>query len=137
MNARGVLEKSGVEYIESKIIYHITERVEKIVTGMLDPKEVEVRLCEAKVGGIFYTSTKFMVVGLIIKAEESVIQNKALIRVIRGDKVVAKASIESLKQGVEEVNKIEGPTECGIKIKGTTNIEMGDILEVYKIVIEK
>ncbi len=96
-----------MEYIESKIIYHITERIEKIVTGMLDPKEVEVPLCEAKVGGIFYTSNKFMVVGLIIKAEDAVIQNKALIRVIRGDKVIAKASIESLKQGVEEVNRLE------------------------------
>jgi len=62
VNAKRSLEKSGVEYIESRIIYHITERIEKIVTRMLDPKEVEISLCEAKVGGIFYTSKKFLIV---------------------------------------------------------------------------
>jgi len=98
VNAKSALEKSGVEFIQSKIIYHITERIEKIVTGMLDPKEVEVLLCEAKVGAIFYDSKKFMVLGLILSAEGSVIQSKALVRVIRGDKVVAKGVIESLKQ---------------------------------------
>ncbi len=61
-NAKTVLEESGVEYIESKIIYHITERIEKIVTGMLDPKEVETVLCQAVVGGIFYTAKKFSIV---------------------------------------------------------------------------
>jgi len=73
-NAKGVLEKSGVEYIESKIIYHITERIEKIVTGMLDPKEVEIDLCMAKVLKIFFTSKKFHILGLSIKGEDETIE---------------------------------------------------------------
>ncbi|NDK10004.1 translation initiation factor IF-2 [Candidatus Gracilibacteria bacterium] len=137
VNARSTLEKSGVEYINSKIIYHITDRIEKIVSGMLDPKEVEVTLCMAKVGAIFYTSKKFIIVGAILTEEGSSIQNKAQVRVIRGDKVVGKGTIDSLKAGVEEVHKLEGPTECGLKIKGTINVEEKDVLEVYKIVIEK
>lgn len=136
-NAKRTLEDSGVEYIESKIIYHITERIEKIVTGMLDPKEVEVTLCEAKVWWIFYTSKQFLIVWLQIKWEDSIIENKALVRVIRKDKFIGKWKIDSLKQWVEEVNKIEWPTECGIKLTGITNIELWDILEVYKITIGK
>jgi translation initiation factor IF-2 len=42
--AKAILENSGIEFIQSDIIYHITERIEKIVTGMLDPKEVEIAL---------------------------------------------------------------------------------------------
>jgi translation initiation factor IF-2 len=57
--------------------------------------------------------------------------------VIRWDKVVAKWVIDSLKSWVEEVHKLEGPVECGIKIKWTINVEEKDVLEVYKIVIEK
>lgn len=136
-NAKNTLEDSGVEYIESKIIYHITEKIEKIVTGMLDPKEVEIVLCEAKVGGIFFSSKQFMIVGLQVSGEDQNIENKALVRVIRWGNVVAKGKIESLKQWVEEVNKIEGVKECGIKLVWTTNIEMKDTLEIYKIVIEK
>ena len=137
VNAKTALQDSGVEFIESKIIYHITERIEKIVTGMLDPKEVEYKLCEAKVGGIFYTSKKFIIVWLILSEEDSTIENKALVRVIRGDKVVAKGMIDSLKSWVEEVHKLEWPTECGIKLKGTVNVEENDTIEVYKVVIEK
>jgi len=64
---------------------------------MLDPKEVEKKLGEASVGGIFYTSKEFSVIGLILKAGNN-IEEKALVRVIRGDKVVGKGSIVSLKQ---------------------------------------
>jgi len=136
-NAKRALEESGVEYIESKIIYHITERIEKIVTGMLDPKEVEVTLCEANVGGLFYTSKQFLIVWLIIKGEDSIIENKAQVRVMRNDKFIGKGKIESLKQWVEEVNKIEWPTECGIKLTWIWDIEMWDVLEVYKTIIQK
>ena len=136
-NARGALEDSGVEYIESKIIYHITERIEKIVTGMLDPKEVEHALCDAKVGWIFFTSKKFIIAGLQIFGDESIIEKNALVRVIREGNVIGKWKIDNLKQWVEEVNKIEGQTECGIQLSGFTALEMKDVLEVYKITIEK
>lgn len=135
-NAKWVLEDSGVEYIESKIIYHITERIEKIVSGMLDPKEVETKLCEAKVLQIFYTSKKFLILGLSIKENES-IEKWALVRVVRWDKVVGKWKIESLKHWVEEVNKLEWPIECGIKFSGYNTVEEKDVLEVYTLTIEK
>jgi translation initiation factor IF-2 len=57
-----MVQDSHVEYISSPIIYHITERIEKIVTGMLDPKEVEVHMATAKTLAVFYTSKEFMVV---------------------------------------------------------------------------
>ena len=104
---------------------------------MLDPKEVEVPLCEAKVWGIFFTSKKFMIVWLQVAGENQNIENNAFVRVIRWDKFIGKWKIESLKQWVEEVNKIEDVKECGIKLTGVPEIEMKDTLEIYKIVIEK
>ncbi len=134
-SAKRILRDAKVEFIESKIIYHITERIEKIVTGMLDPKEEEIILGSPVVGGIFFTSKKFMVIGLIL-SEDQKIENGAKIRVIRKDKVVWKWEILSLKQWVEEVKSLEGPTECGIKFSGNVEPEMKDILEVYKIEIK-
>lgn len=131
--AANEIENAKIEFINSKIIYHITERIEKIVSWMLDPKEIEVKLCEAKVWGIFYTDKKFMIVGLIIKEEDTSVEKWALIRVLRKDKYVWKWEVKLLKQWVEEVNKVEWPTECGIKFKWDCAVEMGDILEIYKI----
>lgn len=74
---------------------------------MLDPKEVEVILCRAKVGGIFYDSKAFKIVGLKISSENETIESKTQVRIIRGDKVIGKGEILTLHQGVEEVQKLE------------------------------
>ncbi len=134
--AKQALESEKVEFIESKIIYHITERIEKIVTWMLDPKEIEVVLWEAKVWGIFYTSKEFVVLGLILQPENKIEPNTK-VRVIRKKSKIGEGEILSLKSWVEEVKEMEGPCECWIKFKWTLQPEMWDYLEIYKTIIEK
>ena len=95
--AVSLVQSSGVEYIHSRVIYHITERIEKIVTGMLDPKEVETILGTVKVLQLFYSSKEFMVAGVRLKDEEK-IEAGANIRVIRAGKFVGKGKVDSLKQ---------------------------------------
>lgn len=134
--AKGLLDNSGVEYINSDIIYHITERIEKIVTWMLDPKEVEVDLGRAKVGGIFYTDKDFLILGLNL-FPESKIEAKAQLRVIRNKKMIGAGVVDSLKQWTVEVKELEGPIDCGIKFVWNAKIEEWDTLEIYKIEIQK
>ena len=134
--AKQELESEKVEFIESKIIYHITERIEKIVTWMLDPKEVEVVLWEAKVWGIFYTSKEFIVLGLILQPDNKIEPNTKA-RIIRKKSKIGEWEIISLKSWVEEVKEMEGPCECWIKFKGSIQPEMWDYLEIYKTIIEK
>lgn len=130
--AKSTLENSKIEFINSDIIYHITEKIEKIVTWMLDPKEIETILWKASVWGIFYTSKEFMIVWLKLKNEQKV-ENWAKIRVIRWDKMVWKWEVKSLKLWVEEVKNVEWPTECGIKFAWNVALEIWDILEIYKL----
>lgn len=130
--AKSTLESSKVEFINSEIIYHITEKIEKIITWMLDPKEVEIILWKAKVAGIFYTSKEFMIVWLKLD-KDSYIENKAKIRVIRWDKSAWKWEVKSLKLWVEEVKRVDWPEECWIKFVWNTLLEMWDMLELYKI----
>ena len=128
------IENAKIEFINSKIIYHITERIEKIVTWMLDPKETEVELSQPKVWGIFYTDKKFMIVGLILKEEWATVEKNALIRVLRAWNIVGRWEVKLVKQWVEEVNKVEGPIECWIKFKWDCTLEMWDVLDIYKVV---
>ncbi len=130
--AKWILESSWVEFISSDIIYHITERIEKIITWMLDTKEIEIILCRAKVAGIFYTSKEFMVLWLQIKEGEE-IETNTQIRIIRNKKIIWKWEIKSLKSWTIEVKKLEWPIECWVKYKWNVMVEMWDELEVYKI----
>lgn len=134
--AKSTLETAGVEYISSDIIYHITDKIERIVTWMLDPKEVEVILCKARVWWIFFTWKWFMILGLKVPPE-STIENKTLVRIIRKKKMIWTWKIESLKAWTIEVKELEGPIECWIKLLTNVAVEMGDDLEIYKIEIQK
>jgi translation initiation factor IF-2 len=134
--AKWILESSWVEYISSEIIYHITDRIEKIVTWMLDPKEIQVELGKAKVWGIFFTWKWFIILGLKLHPN-SKIETKALVRIIRKKKLIWTWVITSLKSGTIEVKELEWPIDCWINLKTTVGIEMWDDLEIHKIEIQK
>lgn len=132
-NAKNALEETKVEYVESKIIYHITEKLEKIITWMYNPKDIEVLLCNAYVWGIFYDSKKFKILWLQGIQEGESIENNAQIRISRDWKVIWTWKIDSLKYGVEEVKKLEWPIECGVKVSGLPEVFEKDMVEVYKV----
>ncbi len=134
--AKSSLEASNVEFISSDIIYHITEKIEKIITWMLDPKEVEINLWRAKVLEIFFTDKKFMIVWLNL-LEDSKIEKSAKIRVFRNKKYIWAWEVESLKQWTLEVKEVEWPLECWIKFVWNVKLEQKDELEFYKIEISK
>ncbi len=135
-NTKNIIEDTKIEYISSKIIYHITERVEKIVTGMLDPKEIETVLWQAEVWGIFYEGDAFMILWLKLKANGK-IERGVQARIIRKDKFLWLWKIENLKSWIIDVVDIEGPTECGIKLKTDVKVELWDALEIFKVEIQK
>ncbi len=135
-SAKKLLEKSFVEYINSKVIYHITERIEKIVNWMLDPKEIEISLWESKVLAIFYTDKKFLILWVSLP-EWNKIEKDCSIRVIRKNKKVWEWRAVSLKQWVEEVKELEWPLECWIRFEWKLDIQEWDMLELYKIEIQK
>lgn len=134
--AKSTLDSAKVEYISSDIIYHITERIEKIVAWMLDPKEVEIILWRSKVGGIFFTDKKFMILWLRVP-DEATVENNTGVRVLRKKKMIWHGKIESLKQWTLEVKLVEWPVECWVKFVWNTVIEEWDELEIYKTEIHK
>lgn len=133
--AKSTLAQSKIEFIDKKVIYHILERVEAIITGMVDTRYEDVELGEAKVKAIFYTGKDKMIVGLGVTSGK--IENRAKIRLIRDGKKIANAEVANLKSGLLDVNEIEAPDDCGISYKGDIRPMEGDILELYKTVIKK
>lgn len=134
-NARTTLAQSKIEFIDKKVIYHILERIEWIVTGMVDPKYEEVELWSAVVKAIFYSAKEKQIIGLGVK--EGKLENRARLRIIRDGKKVGSGEIVNLKSGPLDVHEIEAGEDCGISYKGDTKPEVGDTFEAYKLVIKK
>ncbi len=135
--AKSALSQSKIEFIDKKVIYHILEKVESIITGMIDIRYEETELGSAKVKAIFYTgkNKSMMIVGLGV--EKGRIEPKSKIRVIRGDHKVGNGEVLNLKKGpLDVIEALEGE-ECGINFKGDVTIEIGDVLEFYKMIQRK
>jgi translation initiation factor IF-2 len=136
-SAKQSLSQSKIEFIDKKVIYHVLEKVEAIITGMIDIRYEEQELGTAKVKAIFYTgkNNAMMIVGLGVTLGR--IEPRSKVRVIRGDRKAGSGEVANLKKGpLDVIEALEGE-ECGINFKGDVKIEEGDILEFYKMVQRK
>lgn len=123
-------ERENVQILKYEIIYNLLDEVKNLLAGLLEPEIVEVDLGELEVKGIFYTKKKEMIIGG--KVTSGVMQNKAKVRVFRGDEHVADGTIESLQKGDKTEVEVKSGNECGIRFGGNFKIEMGDVLKAYK-----
>lgn len=135
--AKSALSQSKIEFIDKKVIYHVLEKVESIITGMIDIRYEEQELGTSLVKAIFYTgkNNTMMIVGMGVTSGK--IENRAKVRVIRADAKVGSGEVANLKQGPLDVNEVEEGNDCGINFKGDVTIQEGDILEFYKMVQRK
>ncbi|MBP6921480.1 translation initiation factor IF-2 [Candidatus Gracilibacteria bacterium] len=134
-SATDLLSKSEIEFISDKVIYRIIEKIESIATGMIDIKYDQVLVGEGKALKIFYTGEKMQIVGLNVVSGN--IQKGAQLKIIRNERVAGSGKVETLKEGVYEVNQVEEGKECGIQYKGDVRVEVGDALEFYMTVERK
>ncbi|MFB0965025.1 MAG: translation initiation factor IF-2 [Patescibacteria group bacterium] len=134
-HARSTLANSKIEFIDKKVIYHVIEKVESIITGMVDIRYDDVDLGVAVVKAIFYTGKDKLIVGLGVKSGK--VENRAKVRVVRDDRKVGSGEVANLKQGPLDMNEVEEGNDCGISFKGDVKIQEGDRLEFYKMVLRK
>ena len=135
--AKSALSQSKIEFIDKKVIYHVLEKVESIITGMIDIRYEETELGSAKAKAIFYTgkNKSMMIVGLGVDVGR--IEPKSKVRVIREGHKVGSGDVVNLKKWpLDVIEALEGE-ECGINFKGDITIEVGDTLEFYKMIQRK
>ncbi|MBP8016589.1 translation initiation factor IF-2 [Candidatus Gracilibacteria bacterium] len=133
--AKNMLANSKIEFINKKVIYHIIEKVESIITGMIDVKHEDIDLGELKIKAIFFTSKDKMIIGCDVITGK--VENRAKLRIIRNNKKVGSGEILNLKSGVTDAHEMLAGTECGIAFLGDIKPEIGDKIEAYKIVQRK
>ena len=96
--AKSALAQSKIEFIDKTVIYHVIEKVEAIITGMVDIRYEEQELGSAVVKAIFYTgkNNSMMIVGLGVEVGR--VEPKAKVRVIRADAKVGSGEVANLKK---------------------------------------
>ena len=127
--ARQLAEREGVDIRTYRVIYQLTEDIEKALVGMLAPEEVEEVIGEAEVRALFRASRLGTIAGCYVT--NGVIQRNARIRVIREGAVAWEGGIASLRRVQDDVREVAQGLECGILLEGFNDVKEGDVLEAY------
>ena len=129
--AERLAETEGISIRTYKIIYRLTEDIEKALKGLLEPEEREVIIGRAQVLAVFRASRLGQVAGC--RVLEGEIRRNGKIRVVRGEdqETFFEGDVASLKRHQDDVREVRQGFECGIGLRGFNDFSEGDLLECF------
>jgi len=125
-----VAKREGVQIKLYSIIYELIDEVKEAMAGLLEPTLKENVIGAAEVRKIFDLSKGGRVAGCVVSSGRLV---KGKGRVMRRKSLLYEGIIQSLRRFQDEVNEVRAGMECGIRIDGFDDFQLGDSIESYTI----
>ena len=129
----GVADKAKHEGVQIKlyaIIYELIDQVKEGMAGLIDPILKEVVIGSAEVRKIFDLSKGAPVAGCIVNSGRIA---KGKVRLRRRKELIYEGITQSLRRFQDEVNEVRAGMECGIRIEGFSEFQIGDVIECYSV----
>lgn len=130
--ARDLNESLGVEIHTFDIIYKITDWLREELEKRRPRKEMADSLGKVKIIKSFSATKERQVVGG--KVTEGRITSNSVVKIIRREFEIGKATIVGLEQGKIKTKEVLEGSECGILVETKIEIASGDILEAFVMV---
>ncbi len=125
-----IAKREGVQLKLYTIIYELIDEVKLALAGLLDPILKEVITGSAEVRKIFELSKGGSVAGCAVTTGR-IIRGK--VRVMRRKNLIYEGVTQSLRRFQDEVNEVRSGMECGIRVEGYNDFQMGDTIECYAV----
>jgi translation initiation factor IF-2 len=129
----GVADKAKHEGVQIKlyaIIYELIDQVKEAMAGLLEPILKDVTVGAAEVRKVFELSKGMPVAGCMVTSGRIV---KGKVRVRRRKEIIYEGLTQSLRRFQDEVNEVRAGMECGIRIDGFGEVQVGDFIECYTV----
>ncbi|MGV3771855.1 MAG: translation initiation factor IF-2, partial [Verrucomicrobiales bacterium] len=123
-----VAKREGVQIKLYAIIYELIDQVKEAMAGLLDPLMKETVVGSAEVRQIFSLSKGGNVAGCVVSSGRIV---KGKMRVVRRKGAIYEGVSLSLRRFQDEVNEVRAGMECGIRLDGFDDYQIGDAIECY------
>jgi translation initiation factor IF-2 len=123
-------KREGVQIKLYAIIYELIDQVKEAMAGLLDPLLKEVVIGSAEVRKIFALSKGGNVAGCVVSSGRIV---KGKMRVMRRKGLIYEGVSVTLRRFQDEVNEVRAGMECGIRLDGFDDFQLGDAIECYTL----
>lgn len=125
---RSYAEKKNVIIHEYKLIYHLLDDIQNMMSDLTEPEYVEQLLGTAKVNSVFSLS-KGIIAGCTVISGKITCNSK--IRVIRNKTIIHKGTLKSLKHMKEDIQEATEGNEFGIMACSFQEWNENDYIEFY------
>lgn len=122
-----IQEKTRIEYFST--VYDIYDYLLQVSKDILTPETKETIIGSADVKEVFRASKQITISGCIVT--EGAIRKNANVRLIRDQKAIFTGKIQSLRRFQDDATEVKSGLECGIGIKGYTDVQAGDVIETF------
>ena len=109
------------------VIYEAIDDMTKEMKKLMTPKFAEKIVGHAEVRALFKISSVGTIAGCMVI--DGKVQRNCDVRVLRKGEVIHTSKISTLKRGKDDAKEVATGYECGIKVDGFNDVEVGDILE--------
>lgn len=128
--AKQLAQEKDIDIQTYNVIYRLLEDTRKALRGMLEPETVREKIGQINVKETFTISGTGQVAGCYVA--EGRVTRDSIVKVFRNGESVYEGDVDSLKRFQEDQKEVKEGYECGIKIKGYSDVQVGDILQAYE-----
>jgi translation initiation factor IF-2 len=129
--AREIAKRDKVDIRYYSIIYKVTEDMQALMVGLLDPTYKETFLGNAQIREVFRITKVGNVAGCMVT--EGMVKRGAKVRLLRDNVVIHEGTLKTLRRFKEEVREVQHGFECGMAFENYDDIKVGDVIECFDV----
>ncbi len=125
---REISRNKGIETRTYQIVYELIDDVTAAVEGLLTPQIKRTFLGRAEVKTVFKLTKAGIIAGCVVSKGK--ITRNSVCHLFRGNEVIFKGKVETLKRFKDDVKEVIEGFECGIGL-GYNKIQEADVIDVF------
>ena len=129
--AREIAKRDKIDIRYYSIIYKVTEEMQALMLGLLDPTFKETLIGNAQIREVFRITKAGNVAGCMVT--DGMVKRGAKVRLLRDNIVIHEGTLKTLRRFKDEVREVQHGFECGMAFESYEDMKVGDVIECFDI----
>ncbi|MBS0219799.1 MAG: translation initiation factor IF-2 [Proteobacteria bacterium] len=129
--AREIAKRDKIDIRYYSIIYKVTEDIQGLMVGLLEPTYKETFIGNAQIREVFRITKVGNVAGCMVT--EGNVKRGAKVRLLRDNVVIHEGTLKTLRRFKDEVREVQHGFECGMAFENYDDIKVGDVIECFDV----
>lgn len=133
ISAQRIIASENLNVYYYSIIYDLIHDINNMIYNLSSPKYKENIIGIAEIRDIFTLLKYGTIAGCMVT--QGIIRRNSKIHIFRKKNIIYEGEVESLRRFKEDVSEVRVGMECGIGIKNYPNIQLGDTIQAFSLII--